>query len=196
MNCDKYKLNIELPTVGKVDLSPFCLDRPVLLMVKDGEFVFTYFTPDKISTFTTPVDAKIKDLNTVMIETNKSCLENVDVKDLIGILTDSNSKYIKIESFIKDVKLATEIRMDLLNYHKSKIVEVIENKNVAEINQVAKDYYFILKANIIDIDHLSEIIDIEDMNDLKEVNKSHEEFLSTLIRRVNEEQSLNIKIDK
>ena len=196
MNCEDYRLKIELPTVGKADLSPFCLDRPVLVVVKENELVFTYFTPNDTTTFVTPVEDKMKDMEPVVIITDKSCLDKVTGEDIIGILTDAESKFTKMEDFIKDVKLAIEIRLDLLKHHKSKLIEVIDTKDEEKINEVAKNYYFILKANVVDISHLMEIINIEDIDSLKEINDLYEDFLLTIIKRVKEDDSLNIKIDK
>ena len=196
MNCEEYKLNIELPTIGKADLSPFCLDRPVIIVVKENEIIFTYITPNSTTTFVTPVEDKISDMEPVAVITDRSCIKDVTGKDLIDIITDSNSKFIKIENFIKDVKLAVEIRLDLLKHHKSKLIEVIDTKDEAKITEVAKNYYFILKANTIDINHLIELFDIEDINSIKEVNDLYEDFLLTIIRRVKEDENLIIEIGK
>lgn len=188
MNCEDYKLEVEFPNTGKIDLSPFCLKIPLVIGEKDGNSIIKYFTPT--NSITLEANGKSDNLVLGAVVSDKICAENPDKELIIDILSNDDIKIMKLDVFVEDVALVISIRNDLLNALKSQILKAISTKDKSKIEKVISEFVSILRVNNVDINNLAAIVDEENVEDLIKLENEYIEFINGIVKRI--EKDLDI----
>jgi len=191
-DCKDLELRVTLPDGELVDLTPFFLQYPIYVTVKDNKTYVIYFSKDNVFKF--EIDKPFPNTESMFIESEEICLENITKDKLIDIISKSKGLY-EAKYLIDKIVLLIKIRLDLIHLYRDKLLKAIEENKLNKIEELMGNLMTIVKVNGHELAAINEIAG-DKIKDLINVNEKHKELIIEIIKKINKELGLNIDITK
>jgi len=192
VDCKDLELRVTLPDGELVDLTPFFLQYPIYVTVKDNKTYVIYFSKDDVFKF--EIDKPFPHTEPMFIESEDVCLKSLTKDKLIDIISKTKGIY-EAKHIIDKVVLLIKVRLDLIHLYRDKLLKAIEKNKLDKVEELMGNLMAIIKVNAHELTAINEIAG-DKIKDLINVNEKHEELIVEIIKKVNKELGLNIDVSK
>ena len=192
INCEDLKLIVTLPDGSNIDLTPFFLTYPIYVTVKNGKTFVIYFSKERVFKF--EIDEPFPDKCSAFIETDDTCLEDLDTNKLMDIISEAKGVYesaLLIDKFILHIK----IRLGLIDLYRDKLLKAMKKNNLDKVEELMGNLLTIVRTNAYELTALKEIAE-DKVKQLLDTNNKHKELIKEIVSKINGRLGLNIDIEE